>query len=146
MAEKNFAPPDAHVADIEAPAGPPPRPVVHATILLWIGYATGFVLAYWTLERMPATGARPFVIGVQAVFMALIAGLYVAIYRGRNWARIVFVLVEAVGVYSLMRSPHPFGSNALEAVGHGVGWLTSLTAMVLLFAPAASRDWFARKR
>jgi hypothetical protein len=64
---------------------------------------------------------------------------------GRNWARILMLVLTALGVFSLLAGA---GDDETPMVIHFIGVIDTIidvSAMVLLFRAPAS-DWFAPKR
>lgn len=148
-----YAPPRAVVSDV-APAGEaPPRPaqVDRAVLLIWIGFAIGIVSTVWNLIN-PLAAQQEMPVAVTLAFIVVgylfVIWVYRAIGRGRNWARIlylVFAAFSALGlVYSLLLSPAMHFGIVRIALMIVSSVLHFYVAYLLLLAPA--RQWYAEMK
>lgn len=153
--DRRFAPPTAALRDVEAEREVAERPatVRWASVLLWMSFALGGALAVYELhngsaadpaERAPAVDAvlAGFTFGALA-FSAL---LNVMIYQGRNWARIVYLLLATVALV-LLFWPVEEGSapTTVETIAYAVASLLDFMAMALVFTRPGAL-WFRRRR
>lgn len=80
-----------------------PRQVVYATLSVWLSFLISIPLIYREFEKSPeepvATVFAATFIGLILVFMAV---ANVAMWRGRNWARIVFLVFSVLSVVSFV--------------------------------------------
>ena len=145
--ERNlYAPPASTVADPVAPREERPLEVVRAVRLLWISLAIGVVglLAQYLLE-----------ISIGLIVYLLISGgarylismwIILRIASGRNWARIVFLVILLAGLGYMIFNWHYYaqfftGEHPLAAFELAAKTLLNLAAAWLLFMPRANR-WF----
>jgi hypothetical protein len=140
MPQGPYAPPSARVADRPERQGPNRSLVV----LLWSSFALGFPIWYLRASRDSELQFHPvFILFVLAICL-FAAALNVLIYRGRDWARIlvmVLILIEAIVLLIPMEEPVPAG--ALENILTAASLLLDLVALYLLLSrPGAS--WFQR--
>lgn len=142
--DPRYAPPATEVADPPVvPALPSrPRQVQIAVALLWLSLALG--IPEGVLSTRQVEGA---VMGaVFAVFMLLVFGLIgfinVKVYQGRNWARIVMLVLTALSVLMML-----FPSDESRAQGpllqglYLFDVLIEVIAMYLVFSKPGSL-WF----
>lgn len=145
-----YAPPATRTADPEVlppdPAGRP-RQVVVAVWLLWIAFATSVlapVLAAW---REPEEDGYLMLIATNLLALAVAVLLNVYIYRGRNWARLIFLLlyVAAVVLTALAALFFPdagmLGAGVEEIVLNLLTYTLDLAALMLLYTGPGAR-WF----
>jgi hypothetical protein len=113
--------------------------------LLWISFGLGFPAAYLAAARDPDVGFNPFLLAVIVAGLVFSAVLNAFIYRGRNWARIVtLLLVLASGYFLLAASDEPTPPGVLEEILNLLSFALDLLATYLLFSqPGAT--WFRRR-
>ena len=141
--KNQYTPPTATVADPPPVKRNPPPEVRLAVWLLWVSFVVALPLMYVQLERVPA-GARTWFVAIFGLLMlALMAGIYIGIHRGKNWARIAFLLIELLSLAAAIRIPEPFGATVVEAILTTLGWLASIAALYLLFFTQGSA-WFKK--
>ena len=144
VSESPYAPPGARVAD-QAPAPPPfprPRQVTFAVGLLWVSFGLGFPLSYLAAARAPDIGFHPVLLLFTFAMLVLAAALNVLVYKGRNWARIiVLLLVLVAGLFLFVPSEEPTPPGMLEQALNILSFVLELIAIYLLFSwPGAL--WF----
>lgn len=142
MNDNQFAPPKAHVADVVVPRGPQPKPVQMAVRLLWAGFAVGVIMTPLWVKHLPDQASMVMSAIATAVFMSLIAVLYVCILRGRNWARNVWLCLTVLNLIVVVLSPHSLGEGLFLQALSLLNWALTASAAYLLFIPQASRAWF----
>ena len=105
MVSSPYAPPKSDVRDVEPKRllEERPRQVVHATLLFWLSFLISVPLMYWESQEAreePAT----IVIGntLVVLILAFMAVANSAMWRGRNWARIVFLIYSALSVFAFV--------------------------------------------
>ncbi|MGE5153411.1 MAG: hypothetical protein ACM3ST_05290 [Bdellovibrio bacteriovorus] len=119
-----------------------PRHVSHAVTLLYITLAVGLVRSIIEASALASLAGVQFVLFVTLFTFAAMAVLILLISQGRNWARVLYLILSIIGtplsVIPLLNSiiHHPFS---------GVLGITQLiltiTALFLLFQPKSSA-WF----
>lgn len=142
-----YAPPRAAVADVETGflATEPPRQMVRAIKLLWLGFGVGVLIALFRLvvpaPRHLSTLAQ-FCIDI-AIFLILY-GFNTMIARGHNWARIlylIFTVISVLGipliVFSMSIGATPTLDGVVSLFQFGLGFYICY----LLFT-RPSREWF----
>ena len=101
------------------------------------------------LPRGPALSgsALSFTIGATVVVVGIWAGISYGLYRGRHWARVLFLLLTALSVIGVLRHitsrepPHPVPWGAWISATSILSTTTSLVAAVLLLTGPAN-EWF----
>jgi hypothetical protein len=127
-----------------------PSSVRHAVHLLWIAMAIGLAyITYQLLQSSTSTSFLAFPVGAivllfLAAFMAFMVWLTISLRRGRNWARITFLGLFAVGLPSWIGGLKSHAQVSLVGTLIAVVIaLCQIAALVLLFVPSARR-WFKR--
>ena len=107
-----YSPPRALVQDVADPRGPRPKRVSTAMRILWASFVLGTPSSVYQLAREPEW--------LVVVFMLLITVLVILLYlkigAGRNWARIVLAVLQAVGVPALAMPVNPRSSWTTTAL------------------------------
>jgi hypothetical protein len=117
----------------------PPLPVAIAVWIMGISYLLGLVLFEASTK---VTIARPARESVASIVALLIFLLLRAVYRGRQWARVVFIGIQVVAFLGVTTK---FAERApLEMARVIVQVLIEITACVLLILPIANK-WFSKK-
>lgn len=142
--DPRYAPPTTEVADTPGvPARPSrPRQVQIAVALLWLSLALGIPEAVLSSRQVEGAAAGVAV----TVAMLLIFGLFglvtVRLHQGRNWARIVMLVLTALSVVTML-----FPSDESSAQGpllqglYLFDVLIEVIAMYLVFSKPGS-GWF----
>jgi hypothetical protein len=125
MSESPYAPPQAVVADVESGEPPLERPwqVSRAMTCLWVSLGLGAANSLWNLVQPPpqlAAFNRGWLLLMYVVGFVIVGMVYRAIGRGRNWARILLLILTGLGVLGL-----PFLYFSVK-----VGTTTPLVAIV----------------
>lgn len=145
MSESPYAAPKSVVADAASPveAIPRPRQADRACALLWIDVALYFpsVGLAMAREQNPAALTAEFIgYGLLLVFMLW---TYYKVSRGRNWARVIFLLLTGFSLVSLplslMAPGNPMSGLEIGLSLAGIG--LDIAAAWLLLTPA-SNAWF----
>jgi hypothetical protein len=144
MSDSPYAPPAAHVEDPRVGIARPPRPVRVGMALLWSTLALSVPLI--AVQHYRATSYHWGSLAFTVVLLGSTAGLFVCIQRGRNWARITYLLYFAMSLYYAAQVSHPFGRMTFQLATNMLSWTLILIAIVLLFIPRSSRDWFSAAR
>jgi hypothetical protein len=123
--------------------GAKPPAVIRAVTLLWGSLLIGL------LNALSGPGASllqlpPVVLVIAAVMLALVALLVVKISAGRNWARIVLLVIVALGApLSLIGLDAAFAESVLGGLLGLAVTALQIYAVVLLFT-APGKTWFAK--
>jgi hypothetical protein len=131
MSLSPYTPPKSDVAAAESQPLPCPSQVNIAVALLWIGWGLGLPIWYLSAVRDPATGFLPWMIAFTGTLFILSAALNVMVSRGRNWARIVVLVLVALSAIMILFPVDE--SSALEEVLTGLSVVLEGYAVYLLF-------------
>ena len=149
MRDDRYAPPVAVVADVlpAQPAIERPRQIVLAVQLAAIGYVLGLavlVVAWDYYSKLQPNGA---VLFNQVFALAISVWLYGKVYAGRNWARIVLLVLAIVGMaftfnqtFVTLLKAAPLIAKVQMVVGIG----TNVAILWLLFL-SPGREWFKKR-
>jgi hypothetical protein len=147
-----YAPPHAQVRDIDPDRRPlnKPKQVKLAVALLWISLALG-PLNLLLDDKSPArtiVASQPAFLGLMAGVvgvLALMAVLVVFIYRGRNWARVVYLVMYLLGALPwLLSLPVLFGRSPVAGAVYVVQGTIQAVALYFIFSQPGSA-WFRRR-
>lgn len=153
MARNPYEPPGTPVSE-SGPRGNPPKQVEWAVWLLRASLVIGYASLFLVQDLTAALGDVPedtrsasltFFFVVLALTAVVYLWLIQCVKDGRNWARILMLVMTALGVFSMLANA---GENDAPAVIHAISIIDTIidvTAMVLLFRAPAS-DWYAAKR
>jgi len=124
-----------------APApGTRPHEIVQAVALLWISGTLGLFASL--AETDDSWAARVVVV---LVMLAITVALSVPLWRGRNWGRVLYVVLVALSFAELVSSwgiaERPWLAVALEAVS----FVADAGSFFLLFTQPGS-SWFSSTR
>jgi hypothetical protein len=144
MTRGPYAPPSARVADRAIENIPRPRQVTIAVALLWVSLVLGLPTWVLSASRDPETAFHPAFIVFMAIVFLLSAALNILIHRGRNWARILLlVLVVIAGALLLVPVDEPVPAGVLENTLTAVSLALDAVALYLLFTPPGA-SWYRR--
>lgn len=147
MERNPYAPPVSAVADpVEVRAERPPE-VTLAVKLLWASFFLGLVALFYqpALKNAAAPGQWVGVLIGMAIIFGLWAWVISKIARGRNWARVLFLVIGILGtVINLLATPMVlsfYKAQPLSGVIALINFVLEIyTIYLLLTAPA--RAWF----
>ena len=127
-----------------------PDKVSTALTLLWITIAVGVVRSFMefsnTLESVSAQGfGLGFVIFTTFFTLAILAFFIFMIGKGKNWARITFLVLFIIGIpFAVLPLFQSLLTNPFSGI-LGIGQtILQIVAIVFLFQKPAS-DWFKAK-
>jgi uncharacterized membrane protein YuzA (DUF378 family) len=150
VSDQRFAPPAAVVADVarERVLAQRPRQVVVALVLLWAGVLLG--LPIMVFEFAKASASAPAAGMVVVVFFAAMfvvsAILNILIGRGRNWARIAYLLITLWSMYIFLTSlSELFAKPGYEIAFELLDTALDFVVLPLLFFGPGAR-WFRSVR
>ena len=139
-----YAPPASQVSDPPEPQHlfPKPLQIRVAVWLLWISLALATPMMYFEYRRTSSYVEAIFVMVFVSAMLAFSAFLNVKIARGRNWARIVFlVLAVFTVVFSFLPDEGARTVSILESALSVISLVIDIVIAYLLFAwPGAL--WF----
>ncbi len=146
MSDNPYASPKARVADIEIPSPPRVRPVEvgRAIQVLWISYIIGFLVLIASWEYNTSLQS-PTAIVLSQCFSFLIAfWLSRKILQGRNWARIVMLVLAllSLGVASTSAFAQILSSAPLLVKGNLIVSSLLQVYMLWLLFISPGRRWF----
>jgi hypothetical protein len=140
--DTRYSPPTAIVAD--PPPQPVPKKVRLAVNLLWLSLALAVPVCYLGTVRSVAAALFPLMVAIYVFVFGFYALLYVQVYRGKNWARIVVLILALIGaLFLFFQQDGPTAPGLLERSLDLVSTLLDFSAMYLVFTkPGAA--WFKR--
>ena len=151
MARNPYQPPGSPVSD-SSRGGQPPKQVIWAVWLMRlsvvIGYSSLLLVPDLAAEMgdVPAE-ARTASLGFFFAALALTAVVYLwliqSVKNGRNWARIIMLVLTGLGVFSML-----LGGDNTPPVMRAISVIDTIidvTAIVLIFRAPGS-TWFASNR
>jgi hypothetical protein len=146
MNENPYAPPKAVVSDSPEPPRVRSRAVKIAVALLWTELA--LVIVSWVLDSDVTMGTlkaeyKLYTDIVMLIIVAISVWINIKVWQGRNWARIVALVLTILALPSLLSLPTMFREDALSAVLDLASITLDVAAMILIFGPGA--DWFRRR-
>ncbi|HEY4373926.1 MAG TPA: hypothetical protein VGN52_18510 [Burkholderiales bacterium] len=141
-----YAPPRAAVLDVEPEVSleRPPQ-VARAVMLLWIGFGIGIAVALYRLA-VPAPQHLPLMVqsGIYAAVFLFTFWLNTKLARGRNWARLLYLICTGLGLlsapvflFNLFTGRLPALDSLVSLFQLGLG---GYICYLLLTRPA--REWF----
>jgi hypothetical protein len=139
-----YQPPSAPVKDVARQRAVSERPdqVWTAVVLLWLSIVVGLVLAAIQWKYITSVSSPSVVVLVQIAGLAFFGWLYFKIWHGRNWARIVQLVLTVIGLpFSLMQFPELYQRTPTGALITGVQLFMKLSALYLIFI-SPGRIWF----
>ena len=151
MARNPYEPPGSPVSE-STRRGEPPKQVIWSVWMMRISVVIGYASLFLVQDLTAALGDVPAETrSASMVFFFIVLALTAVVYLwliqcvkdGRNWARIVMLLLTVLGVLSML-----MGADEGPAVIHVISVVDTfidITAMVLLFRAPAS-DWFTSRR
>jgi hypothetical protein len=148
-----YTPPNAPVRDIEsAPLGPRPRVVNVALALLAIEFLVTLpgLLTIWRQFSRAEMSGLSFIllIALKAIFV----WIWIAIARGRRWARIALLILTVLGLFNVMTA-----FSAMLNLPEGIKLTYDLVQVAYLIVPVVlncvvvyllffpGRQWFANR-
>lgn len=153
MARNPYEPPGAPVSE-SGRRGPPPKQVIWAVWLMRASLVIGYASLFLVQDLAVALGdvpeeTRSASMVLFFVMLALTAVVYLWLIQcvkdGRNWARILMLVLTVLGVFSMLAGSNRDGASLAADVITVADTLIDVIAIVLLFrAPAA--EWFAARR
>ena len=150
MARNPYEPPSSPVSE-SSKRGAPPKQVIWAVWLLRTSVVIGYASLFLVQDLGAALGDVPTdARSVSMVFFFIVLALTAMVYiwliqcvkDGRNWARIVMLLLTALGVFSMIASDAD-SPAVIQAISI-LDTIIDVTAMALLFRLPGSL-WFSSR-
>lgn len=148
MSDNPYAPPKTHVVDSDPALVPMERPkeIMTAIWLAFIGYGLGIVVVLLTWDYYSKLQTLGGFLGSQLFTLAIMFWLYYKIYMGRNWARIVLLVLAVIGLAVTMNAAAMSllkTAPMLAKAQMGLGLVLNIVVLWLLFL-SPGRHWFRR--
>ncbi len=147
MSDSPYAAPRARLADVidSTPAAARPAEVALAVRCLWVTFALDIAGEIWEFLEPPARHpALPVSIATDLAMLMILAWIYTALAKGRNWARIVNFIFTGIGVLSLpvyiFNVTHGLQTLVTAVAGVGNQGIGGFACYLLLGAPA--KAWY----
>lgn len=86
-----------NATELTKPTQKPPK-IKHAVLMLWISLGLGVVRSVWEIPAQSAQSSLGFVVFVMAFTFVFIGFFIWMIDKGKNWARITFLVLFILGV------------------------------------------------
>jgi multisubunit Na+/H+ antiporter MnhG subunit len=148
MSENPYAPPSARVDDVVPSGAPRVRPpqIMLAIQLAAANYVLGLVVILVTWDYYSRVQSPTSTVIGQVVGLLIAVWFYYKIYQGRNWARIVLLVLTIIGILaslsSIFRAVLAVAPTIVK-VQMGLGWVISLAIIYLLFF-SPGKTWFQK--
>ena len=144
MTHNPYSAPRSAVTDTPPPPMERPRVVVIAVALLWTEVALGLLESLLDWKNLMANESARFGLIVDVLFVGLSVLINIMIWRGRNWARIVALVLTMLAVVGFAPVIGVEFARAPFVTLLGMSeMLLDVIALYLVFVPG--RQWFARR-
>ena len=119
-----------------------PSQIVHATLSFWLSFLISIPLI-WEFEQAPEEpGAAVFATTFVGLILVIMAVVNVAMWRGRNWARIVFLIFSVLSVVGfVLELRETLASTVIEMVLTVASTALDVAVSYLLFTKPGAL-WF----
>lgn len=117
-----------------------PRQIVHAIALLWISTALGVAAGVSEAQRSGELQVAAMVVGVLTTLL-LLGVLTVMLWRGRNWARMLYVILVAMSLAAFLSSWGTAERPSIEVALEAVSFVADAGSFFLMFTSPGS-TWF----
>jgi hypothetical protein len=146
MNQNRYSPPNSPVADVPAQniQSTEPSLLRFATRILWASLGIGLVNTPLEWTFLTSTAPTSMVIGILTFTFVVIALLTHYIGRGRNWARIVLLILAIIGLPSLAQLPITFARAPFSGVINVLQTLLQFAALYIVFVTSA-RHAFSKR-
>jgi len=149
MERNPYAPPASTVADPVEIQGERPKEVTNAIRLMWTSTTLAILAMFLQAQRNTDVAQMWIVMLVGAALGLAIAFWFIGkIARGRNWARMVYLVLTVLGVVLVVFNwsfyAPIYRAQPLAAVLAVIQTALQFGAFYLLITPSA-RDWFKQR-
>jgi hypothetical protein len=117
-----------------------PKQIAQAICLLWISSALG--LSAGVLEARRTAASWDAVAVLVLVMVVLMGVLTVMVWRGRNWARIVYMILVTTSLASFLSAWGIAERPPFEVALEAVSYVADAGSFFLMFTPPGS-SWFS---
>ena len=121
-----------------ASPGTRPHQILQALALLWISTILGFFSSFSENDESWAT-----LIVAALVMLAVTVTLSVGLWRGRNWGRMVYLILVALSLAEFLSSWGVVDRPKIEVALEAVSFVADAGCFFLLFTQPGSL-WFSR--
>jgi hypothetical protein len=144
MNRNPYAAPKSAVSDVPAAPMERPRVVVIAVALFWTEVTLGLLDSALDWKYLTVGDSAAFTLIVEALFVGLSVLINIKIWQGRNWARIVALVLTLVAMagYATQVGTE-FARAPFITVLAIIELLLDIVGLYLVFVPG--RAWFARR-
>lgn len=145
--ENPYQPPRSAVADFnDAPFADRPRLINVAAALIVASLPVGYLYAALQWNLLGMEGMLALYVIIAAVMTSVVAWITYKMWQGRNWARILLLIVTLWGVaYSVREVPWLFRDEPVVASVFVFRYVLVLAALAIAFLTPA-RHWFSKRR
>jgi hypothetical protein len=120
-----------------------PRQIALATKLLWISLGMGLINSASQWSYLTSQASPAFVLSIQIPTLAVLAWLTYKIGRGKNWSRITYAALFAIGLIQFFPIfAETFQRSLIAGLLTTAITASQLVALYLIFV-SAGRVWFA---
>ena len=143
MSDNRYAPPNAEVSDLPAQNITQSSSSVlrRATWILWVSFMIGVVNVALDWTYLTTLGSTKMAVGVLALTFGIIVFLTYHIGRGKNWARIVFLIMVLIGLPSLLDLPATFSHSIIAGSFIVIITVLQLLALYIVFFTSARHSF-----
>ena len=147
MKRNPYRPPSAEVADLEFADGVARPPLINvATVLLCATFGAGLISSTIQWQYLSSRAPIGFLAFTGLFTFALGGWIFYKLWQGRNWARIVMLVMFVVGApLSLPQLPVMFMRSPMGAAIFVFQTAAQLGALYIVFLTSA-RHWFTKNR
>ena len=122
-----------------------PKNVSLGVNLQWISLLIGVIIAAFdpadTAHHSPVPGG---LLSIMATTVVIVGFLNYMVLRGKNWARIIFLVMYLFGIIPyILTLPHSFHLSVISGTASVIQSVLQLIALVLFFS-ASARPWFKK--
>lgn len=121
-----------------------PEKVSLAVNLLYASLGISVLAIFVQAAQAPASLSAFFVV-IPLITLSIMGFLFYMIDKGKNWARITYLVLTILGAFSIFTTISNFSQAPLQnSIGIG-NWVLQITALVLLFQTPSSM-WFTEMK
>jgi len=128
------------------PPARPPAQVAAAAWMLWLTLALGAINAALEWGYLTSTTSVGLVFATQVVTFGILAWLTIKITRGRNWARITYLVLLLAGLpVAFLQFPTIFSRSIVAGAISVMQVVLQVASLYLVFSDPGRR-WFRRAK
>jgi hypothetical protein len=130
------------MADTFPPSIARPESVSNAVRLMYASFGVGILRSALEFQSLNETVPTGFIFGIWIAVSAIMLFLIYSISRGRNWARITFLVLFAIGLpFAVQPLLQSLSTQLVSGILGIAQMVAQITALVLLFQ-ASANVWF----